>query len=123
MFSFSSVKDGVFRVYTGPRDKNDFITFIEDKRWRNIDPVPDYKHPNSKQYVSIIQFFILLRKMWKELYRDSFVMLYPVKNKVILYTYSIDVYLKASCEGSIQKVHVTTHLFPFVPFNADRVPY
>lgn len=47
----SSVKDGIFRVYVGPRDKNDFITFIEDKRWRNIDPVPDYKHPNSKQLV------------------------------------------------------------------------
>ncbi|ETN84193.1 thioredoxin [Necator americanus] len=53
------VKDGVFRVYTGPRDKNDFITFIEDKRWRNIDPVPDYKHPNSKQMAVVAVFFKL----------------------------------------------------------------
>ncbi|EPB79917.1 thioredoxin [Ancylostoma ceylanicum] len=53
------VKDGVFRVYSGPRDKNDFITFIEDKRWRNIDPVPDYKHPNSKQMAVVAVFFKL----------------------------------------------------------------
>ncbi|KAK5975391.1 Thiol disulfide isomerase and thioredoxin [Trichostrongylus colubriformis] len=53
------VKDGVFRVYTGPRDKNDFITFIEDKRWRSIDPVPDYKHPNSKQMAVVAVFFKL----------------------------------------------------------------
>ncbi|VDO91750.1 unnamed protein product, partial [Heligmosomoides polygyrus] len=53
------VKDGIFRVYVGPRDKNDFITFIEDKRWRNIDPVPDYKHPNSKQMAVVAVFFKL----------------------------------------------------------------
>uniref|UniRef100_A0A158P6P0 Thioredoxin domain-containing protein n=1 Tax=Angiostrongylus cantonensis TaxID=6313 RepID=A0A158P6P0_ANGCA len=53
------VKDGVFRVYSGPRDKNDFITFIEDKRWRSIDAVPDYKHPNSKQMAVVAVFFKL----------------------------------------------------------------
>ncbi|VDM60579.1 unnamed protein product [Angiostrongylus costaricensis] len=53
------VKDGVFRVYSGPRDKNDFITFIEDKRWLSIDAVPDYKHPNSKQMAVVAVFFKL----------------------------------------------------------------
>ncbi|PAV80074.1 hypothetical protein WR25_25895 [Diploscapter pachys] len=53
------VKDGVFRLYTGARDKHDFISFIEDKRWRVIDPVPDYKHPNSKQMAVVAVFFKL----------------------------------------------------------------
>ena len=52
-FFYLSVKDGVFRQYSGTRDKSDFISFVEDKKYRVIDPVPDYKHPNSKQYVSL----------------------------------------------------------------------
>ncbi|CAI4225075.1 unnamed protein product [Auanema sp. JU1783] len=53
------VKDGVFRVYSGSRDKNDFISFVEDRKWRAIDPVPDYKHPNSKQMAVVAVFFKL----------------------------------------------------------------
>lgn len=53
------VKDGVFRQYSGPRDKNDFINYIEDKRWRNVEPVPDYKHPNSAQMGVVAVFFKL----------------------------------------------------------------
>ncbi|CAD6193821.1 unnamed protein product [Caenorhabditis auriculariae] len=51
------VKDGVFRQYVGPRDKNDFISFIEDKKWRVIEAVPDYKHPNSRQMAVVAVFF------------------------------------------------------------------
>lgn len=44
-----SVKDGVFRAYTGPRDKNDFISYVEDKKWALYTPIPNYKHPASPQ--------------------------------------------------------------------------
>ncbi|KAI1723980.1 thioredoxin domain-containing protein [Ditylenchus destructor] len=53
------VKDGVFRQYVGPRDKNDFISFIEDKRWSLLDPVPSYKHPDSAQMGVVAVFFRL----------------------------------------------------------------
>jgi len=53
------VNDGVFRPYIGPRDKNDFISFIEDKRWTNIDPLPTYKHPDSAQMGVVAVFFKL----------------------------------------------------------------
>lgn len=53
------VKDGVFRQYQGPRDKNDFISFIEDKRWSVIDPLPSYKDPNSAQMGVVAVFFKL----------------------------------------------------------------
>jgi thioredoxin-like negative regulator of GroEL len=43
------VKDGVFRAYNGPRDKEAFISFIEDRQWSMIEPVPSYKHPDSPQ--------------------------------------------------------------------------
>jgi len=53
------VKNGVFRLYTGPRDKNDLISFIEDKRWSVIDPVPSYKYPDSHQMGIVAVFFKL----------------------------------------------------------------
>lgn len=51
------VKDGVFRLYSGPRDKDDFISFIEDKRWTLIDSIPSYKHPDSVQMAIVAAFF------------------------------------------------------------------
>ena len=53
------VRDGVFRAYAGPRDKNDFISFVEDKRWTLIEPVPSYKHPDSAQMGIVALFFKL----------------------------------------------------------------
>ncbi|KAH7730670.1 DPY-11 protein [Aphelenchoides avenae] len=53
------VKDGVFRIYTGPRDKNDFISYVEDKKWSLVDPVPTYKHPDSAQMGVVAVFFKL----------------------------------------------------------------
>uniref|UniRef100_F1L4S2 Thioredoxin-related transmembrane protein 1 n=1 Tax=Ascaris suum TaxID=6253 RepID=F1L4S2_ASCSU len=53
------VKDGVFRTYSGPRDKNDFISYVEDKKWSLTDPVPSYKHPNSPQMTVVAWFFKL----------------------------------------------------------------
>ncbi|KAF7637303.1 Thioredoxin domain-containing protein [Meloidogyne graminicola] len=53
------VKDGVFRLYVGPRDKNDFSTFIEEKQWTNFDPIPSYKYPDSLQMGVVAIFFKL----------------------------------------------------------------
>ncbi|VDK42229.1 unnamed protein product [Anisakis simplex] len=53
------VKDGVFRAYSGARDKNDFISYVEDKKWSLADPVPSYKHPDSPQMSVVAWFFKL----------------------------------------------------------------
>ncbi|KFD48818.1 hypothetical protein M513_10302 [Trichuris suis] len=50
------VKDGVFRIYNGPRDKEDFIAFVEKKKWTIIDPLPSWKHPSSIQ-LEFVNFF------------------------------------------------------------------
>lgn len=54
-----SVKDGVFRHYNGPRDKEAFITFIEEKQWSMIEPIPSYKNPDSPQMAVVALFFKL----------------------------------------------------------------
>ncbi|XP_053357378.1 thioredoxin-related transmembrane protein 1 [Clarias gariepinus] len=40
-------KDGVFRRYQGARTKDDFLTFIEEKKWQNIEPVSSWFGPSS----------------------------------------------------------------------------
>lgn len=54
---FFSVKDGVFRQYRGSRDKDEFMSFIEEKRWEEIEEVPAWKSPASMQMSIVAQFF------------------------------------------------------------------
>ena len=48
------VKEGIFRQYRGARDTNSFVSFVEDKKWEALEPISNWKAPNSYQYVSII---------------------------------------------------------------------
>lgn len=41
------VKDGTFRKYEGPRSLQGFIDFISEQKWRETEPVPWWKSPNS----------------------------------------------------------------------------
>ncbi|XP_078671692.1 thioredoxin-related transmembrane protein 1-like [Branchiostoma floridae x Branchiostoma belcheri] len=41
------VLDGEFRKYTGSRTKDDFISFVDDKKWEKVEPVESWKAPNS----------------------------------------------------------------------------
>ncbi|XP_043112184.1 thioredoxin-related transmembrane protein 1 [Puntigrus tetrazona] len=40
-------KDGVFRRYQGARSKNDFLSFIDEKKWQSIEPVSSWFGPSS----------------------------------------------------------------------------
>lgn len=53
------VKDGVFRQYRGARDKDSFFSFIEEKKWVNIDPISSWKTPQSIQMAIVSSFFKL----------------------------------------------------------------
>jgi len=53
------VKDGVFRLYQGSRDKNDFIQFIEEKKWTIVEPLSSWKNPESVQMSVVAMFFRL----------------------------------------------------------------
>ncbi|KAG1649636.1 Thioredoxin-related transmembrane protein 1 [Nymphon striatum] len=45
--TFYHVKDGVFRQYKGSRSKDELMSFVEDKKWEEIEPVPSWKAPQS----------------------------------------------------------------------------
>jgi len=53
------VKEGVFRQYSGARDKDDFIKFIEEKKWSVVEPLPSWKHPDTPQMAVVAMFFRL----------------------------------------------------------------
>ncbi|XP_077092614.1 thioredoxin-related transmembrane protein 1 [Siphateles boraxobius] len=40
-------KDGVFRRYQGARSKEDFLSFIDEKKWQSIEPVSSWFGPSS----------------------------------------------------------------------------
>ncbi|KAG5887430.1 hypothetical protein JTB14_024629 [Gonioctena quinquepunctata] len=60
------VLNGEFRQYKGPRDKDSFSSFIEDKKWEQVEPVPSWKSPNSIQMGIVSSFFKLsqLLRRW-----------------------------------------------------------
>ncbi|XP_006632547.2 thioredoxin-related transmembrane protein 1 isoform X1 [Lepisosteus oculatus] len=40
-------KDGVFRRYQGARTKDDFLSFVDEKKWQDIEPVSSWFGPSS----------------------------------------------------------------------------
>lgn len=43
------VKDGVFRIYNGPRELTAMINFIEEQGWKSVEPVSRWLAPNTLQ--------------------------------------------------------------------------
>lgn len=43
------VKDGVFRIYNGPREHTALINFIEEQGWKNVEPVSRWLAPDTLQ--------------------------------------------------------------------------
>jgi hypothetical protein len=46
---FFSIKDGVFRQYKGGRKEAELISFVDDKKWQEVEPIPWYFSPASVQ--------------------------------------------------------------------------
>ncbi|XP_060070871.1 thioredoxin-related transmembrane protein 1-like [Ylistrum balloti] len=51
------VKDGVFRQYKGGRKENELVSFIDEKKWEEIEPVVWYLSPSSVQMGAVGFFF------------------------------------------------------------------
>jgi len=67
------VKNGVFRQYRGPRDKEQLISFVEEKKWMELEEIPAWKNPGSYQMAVVAQFFklsMVLREVHTSLVQD-----------------------------------------------------
>ncbi|XP_044766481.1 thioredoxin-related transmembrane protein 1-like [Coccinella septempunctata] len=57
------VLNGEFRQYKGSRDRESLMTFIEERKWQQVDPVPGWKSPNSLQMSVVSSFFKLSQNL------------------------------------------------------------
>jgi len=57
------VKDKQFRPYRGPRSKDDFLLFIEEKRWQSIEPISTWYSPDSLLMGGISGFYRISMEM------------------------------------------------------------
>lgn len=67
------VLNGEFRQYHGTRDKDSFMTFIEQKKWETLEPIPSWKSPASFHMGATAYFFKLsqlLRAVHNRLMED-----------------------------------------------------
>ncbi|KDR13281.1 thioredoxin-related transmembrane protein 1-like [Zootermopsis nevadensis] len=56
------VLNGEFRQYRGAREKDAFISFIEEEKWKAIDPISSWKYPASLQ-MSVVSYFFKLSQI------------------------------------------------------------
>jgi len=90
--------DGKFRKYEGPRRKWDFIAFIEENKWKEIEPLPFYVDHCQALNLSELDEFLLeeLRKVAKNLLMLYFLCALVVF--LLLYiTWSLHYYGWCSC--------------------------
>lgn len=57
--------NGEFRQYRGFRDAETLMEFVEDQKWKEIEPVPSWKNPDSIQ-MAIVSYFFKLSHYLKE---------------------------------------------------------
>lgn len=72
-----SVTNGEFRQYRGSREKEAFISFIEDKLWEKLEAIPSWKSPSST-FMSIISFFFKLSQILRVSMALTFLLLFLV---------------------------------------------
>lgn len=65
---YFSVINGEFRQYKGPRDKDSFTSFVEEKKWELVEPIPNWKAPNTFQMSVVSSFFKLSQTLRVSLY-------------------------------------------------------
>ncbi|XP_074516327.1 thioredoxin-related transmembrane protein 1 [Sebastes fasciatus] len=52
-------KDGVFRKYQGARTKDDFLSFVDEQKWRSVEPISSWFGPSSVLMNSMSALFKL----------------------------------------------------------------
>lgn len=115
LFRFlDSVINGEFRQYRGTRDANSLMTFIEDQKWKEIEPVSTWKDPNSIQ-MGIVSHFFKLSHYLKEI-NNIMLIDYGLPPWVTYVLFAIATILLGALLGLVL-VSIIDLFFPPVPHN------
>ncbi|KAL4630383.1 thioredoxin-related transmembrane protein 1-like [Arapaima gigas] len=79
-------KDGVFRLYEGPRTKEDFLSFVDEKKWQDLEPISSWLGPSSilMKIVSGIFRLSVFTRQWHSYLTEQLGM--PTWGSYILFT-------------------------------------
>lgn len=61
------VKDGIFRVYSGPREHTALINFVEEQGWKAVEPISRWSAPDSIQ-MTILAYSFRISMAFKEVH-------------------------------------------------------
>ncbi|XP_061173250.1 thioredoxin-related transmembrane protein 1-like isoform X1 [Saccostrea echinata] len=71
--SLYHIKNGEFRQYKGGRKESELISFVDDQKWQEVDPIPWYFSPASIQMAALGQFFkaaMAVRDIYNSMTKD-----------------------------------------------------
>lgn len=61
------VKNGIFRIYNGPRNSKSMINFVDEKGWQSLEPVSRWLRPDSLQ-MSFIAYSFKISMLLRDLH-------------------------------------------------------
>lgn len=105
------MKDGVFRQYTGNRDRDSLWSFVDEKKWKSIEPVSKWSHPASIQ-MTIISWFFKISMTIRELHTRL------VEDYGIPYWGSYILFALCKCVASLQSITIVVWFF-FVSYECE----
>lgn len=111
------VINGEFRQYRGTRDANSLMTFIEEQKWKEIEPVSSWKDPDSLQ-MAVVSYFFKLSHYLKEV-NNVMLIDYGLPPWVTYVLFAIATILLGALLGLVL-VSVIDLIFPPVPHNSRK---
>lgn len=112
-----SVINGKFRQYRGSRDADSLISFIEEQKWKDIEPVSAWKHPDSVQ-MGLVSYFFKLSHYLKEI-NNTMLIDYGMHPWLTYFLFTIVVILLGALLGLIL-VSIIDLIFPPVSHNSRQ---
>lgn len=112
-----SVINGEFRQYRGPRDADSLLSFIEEQKWKELEPVSAWKHPDAIQ-MAIVSYFFKLSHYLKEV-NNVMLIDYGMPPWLTYVLFAIATILLGAVLGLVL-VSIIDLLFPPIPPNARK---
>lgn len=109
--------NGEFRQYRGTRDSYSLIAFVEDQKWKELNPVSPWKNPDSIQ-MTIVSYFFKLSHYLKEV-NNVMLVEYGFPAWVTYVLFAIATILLGALLGLIL-VSIIDLIFPPVPQNSRK---
>lgn len=109
--------NGEFRQYRGTRDADSLISFIEEQKWKDLEPVSQWKNPDSIQ-MAIVSYFFKLSHYLKEI-NNVMLVEYGFPAWVTYVLFAIATILLGALLGLIL-VSIIDLIFPPVPLNSRK---